>query len=1303
MKKYFSILLILFLLLSSCGGSNETQDTNSEEKDLITTEDKEAGNESSADEECLTDEKISTLTKEIEQLTAELIEKESTNFNSEERVIYTQDDIDILYEQLAALEDSIQGYDQGYIDQLKVEIAFLKEQTGENYDNVDFENFGQDQIYAEIYDGVITPLEQKSSLSIEEQNELDQARLKIKLLEMTLDLYRSSSNFDESQKKAIEELEAEIEIAESSIAGDLKSEVQELQNEINSKKAYLLSVVPCDTDTSYEKGIEVGQNLSIEGCLSLSNFVEETKILNELTNWALHIENSIFIRSDEISDEDKEVYSEYQIDSEFIDSIEWGDSSINTIQKLREKIERNIRFDRLNPSEQTLEKIQLYLSQVRSKANSQRAALLPLCQLYEITNNINLEDKKSSFTEEAVRDIDINRFCDIVDGNLDCPENKLFTPQNVTTCDASVVDQSMTRYELVDQFFAQSIYNPRWMRSSNGTRYVNGAGGSNSPDFYKAYFNPEIIFPDEAVQIIVKNNLGFNRGETKMLYNDNWVSAHNGGSEQPYLYDDGTHGDNIAGDGLYTNNCMALSRVTVFSDKPYRFNGDVHILDPKLKGSVEIYHISENTWTTDKSMFMNIGYDYTQYENNNYPIVFSPNLDSQVYRKVFELFDDNINIITLGAREYYHGGHMMRLADHVRGTGFFHEYYLNTGNPAPAQDNKIKYGPWPDGKTHLELQAVLMLGDPKWRSFVHEFEHSILGQTGGGKYGFPRPGFIGEGSLSDDGMHLTGHSTANNSLQGTLRIFDSLSGEYLPVTFSYKGDLWPTRIEKDNDKFRAVRRVAKPDSEIFLYSAGVIGPEEVNETYYQLIDVTVEGCIKTRAEYICDENNEVKAEEIISWNIDDYINHYGPRSYAYGEEPEKLNTAFIIVSERNPTEAEIIFSHRSAIEAVDGDEEWKEKESDYSLNDQWNGLSNVNYNIKDLLINSESYISLNKVDQSDVNYGDIRIQDIDIYKELIYIGLEKNSNDFIKQAINLIPNLPLGYMALAYQSTSDQEKYNNYVKAYDIAIEEIGDISNITEFGLISNLLEKKVLLNSKNNYDKNQLVKDQEMLAKYTNNAGWLAIEKAKEGIDEAASRVCRADQEQYDIDVYDCADLVNIKQHPVLLREVDQKNPIWFDASLDNLLSAYRALGGGYKALGQLLAEKKDTERESLQLYLKAIETYRKGVSQDPKEETIDIKFIIREIAYTYSELSQHPAVTEIESQVFSSMATYYFALEYPLQQKACEKYGNSVRGGGSVGDENGNVYFADYFCGRPPVYEPTDGKTYSFDYNNWTWVES
>mgnify|MGYP003314887019 CR=1 FL=1 len=397
MRVKISLILVLILLFSSCS-SNQT----SIEEETTDAENISTDNKLSADEECLTDEKIKSITKEIEQLTLELANKESTITSSGDGNTYTQEDIDILYEELDALEEAVeQEYDQVYVDELKSEITFLKEQTGENYDNVDFENFGQDQIYAEILDGIIAPLEQKSNLSIEEQNELDQARLKIRLLEMTLDLYRSGSNNDESQQEAIEELKSEIAIAESSIVGELESENQELQNEINDKYAYLSSVIPCDTVSSYEEAKEIGQNLSFEGCLSLSNFVEETKILNELNDWAMNIENSIIIRSEEISEEEKVGYVESEINGDFIDSIEWGDGSINTIQKLREKIKKNIRFDRLNPSEQTLEKIQLYLSQVRSKANSQRAALLPLCELYEVTNNINLEDKKSSFIATA--------------------------------------------------------------------------------------------------------------------------------------------------------------------------------------------------------------------------------------------------------------------------------------------------------------------------------------------------------------------------------------------------------------------------------------------------------------------------------------------------------------------------------------------------------------------------------------------------------------------------------------------------------------------------------------------------------------------------------------------------------------------------------------------------------------------------------------------------------------------------------------------------------------------------------------
>ena len=66
----------------------------------------------------------------------------------------------------------------------------------------------------------------------------------------------------------------------------------------------------------------------------------------------------------------------------------------------------------------------------------------------------------------------------------------------------------------------------------------------------------------------------------------------------------------------------------------------------------------------------------------------------------------------------------------------------------------------------MELQAVLMMGDPTMSAFLHEYEHSIFGQTDGGVSDpFPAPN---RGSLSDDGQHLTPHTTAINSLQGRI-------------------------------------------------------------------------------------------------------------------------------------------------------------------------------------------------------------------------------------------------------------------------------------------------------------------------------------------------------------------------------------------------------------------------------------------------------------------------------------------------------------------------------------------------------
>ena len=1305
MKKHFSIILILFILVSSCGGDTESNDKTE-------TSDNTEINKNNAVEECLSDESVAILTSEIAEITSDLKNQEE-NLALLADATYSEEELQNMKDDLAVLERVQADYESElsnsgnneYIQQLRDRKQSLESQLGISYADVDFANFGQDAILAEVYDGIIAPLENKENLSQEEQDVLDEARLKLELLDTELNLFRSFNEDPEVEirLKEIERLKNEISIAEGTGDQALRDKIENLKLQLNDKNNILLSSKLCNPDSVYlddNSGTAIS-TINLEGCLDLSSFIVMTNELAELNNWALHIEDSIRKRNEPINDEDTQ-YSENNLNSEFVETIDWESDSL---YGLRDKIEQNIRYDRVYPSEDNLNKIKSYLEQVRDKTSAARIEILPLCDLYNIKNDVKNSDQKSTFTAEDTRDIPINRFCEVNGDSLDCPDNNLYIPQQAVSCDASLTEESYTNYDMIDQFFASSVYNPKWLRSLHGTRFIAGTG-SDEPDFFKAYYNPQVIFPGEAVQIIIKDNLNFNAGKSKIEFNDEWRSSHGGNIEPPYLYDDGTHGDAVAGDGLYTNNCMKLTYDTDFSNESYVDKGGVRVVDPNLKGTVEIKHISENTWATRNSLFMNIGYDYSQYENNNYPIVFSPNLDTQAYSRIFKLFDDNINGIVLGSREYSHGGHMMRLADHIRGTGFFQNYYESNGKPAPAQDNKIKVGPWSDGKTHLELQMVLMLGSPEFGSFVHEFQHSIYGQTGGGKYGFPRPGY--RESLSDDGMHLSPASTATNTLQGGFKVLQSDGRTYKPVFIVTPTERFSTRVVKDGDKFKAIKRDSIQDSQIFLYAAGLLKPEEVTETYYQLVNPTVIGCVETNEYFECDENNEVKATEVISWDINDYINHYGPRSFAYGEEPEKLNLTFSVLSERKFTEAEIVFSHYFANEVVNGDDNWRNPQGDeYNLNFVWGGLGGINFDIFEFLINSESYKTLEKVAITDIEYGDIKISDIDTYKELMYTGLEKNSTGLVEEAIQLIPSLPYAYMAMATLMDNDVDKYNYYDIAYTRAMNEIKKVSSITEFSLIFNLLEQKIKYNKRNNNEENvinedQLKKDQELFSAYSINASWLGISQAKQEIARAKSQTCRADQEPHDHDAEhsDC-DLANIKQNPVVLRELDFENPVWYDANLDDLLRNYMALAGGYKDIARNLLEGENNERASLDLYLKAIDTYIEGISKDPEEETFILRFLYRDMAYTYDDLVSHPAATEIEQSIFKAMATYYFGLEYPLVQQLCERFKGTTRSGGLVGSEDGKVYMADYVCGRPPVYEPEGEGRYEFDYNKWEFV--
>ena len=256
----------------------------------------------------------------------------------------------------------------------------------------------------------------------------------------------------------------------------------------------------------------------------------------------------------------------------------------------------------------------------------------------------------------------------------------------------------------------------------------------------------------------------------------------------------------------------------------------------------------------------------------------------------------------------------------------------------------------------------------------------------------------------------------------------------------------------------------------------------------------------------------------------------------------------------------------------------------------------------------------------------------------MYTGIEQNSSGLVEEAIQLIPSLPYAFMAMATVMDNDVDKYNYYDLAYTRAMNEIREVSSITEFSLISNLLEQKINLNKRNNNEENvinedQLKIDQELFSAYSINASWLGVAQAKQEIARASSQICRADQEQYDIELSDCEYLVNIKQNPVVLRELDFQNPVWYDANLNDLLGNYSALAGGYKDIARNLLET-NNEKGSLDLYLKAIDTYMEGISKDPKAETFRLWSLYRDMAYTYDDLVSHPAATEIEQSIFKAM---------------------------------------------------------------------
>ena len=1291
--------VILSLLITLCGG--EANDDQLEATTPVSDQQCLSASEIEEIELKIRESEIS-LDEGIAQITASEL-NEGLNTTLEE-----------LQSELTQLQN-IGNENSEYIEELNKQIENLKIKTGVNYDDIDFENFGQDSIFEELYNGTINILESKSTLTEEEEEELVLAQDKANLLNATMELYYIDGNDNprvSQLEKEIIEIQSQInDVSPNNNSQNNEEDLEEIQEFITSQKNLLSSLPLCEdivisADGDNEDVIEVdpadslGSNTSFyrtEGCYDIEIFGPLSSRLLALYELRIVIEAHLNERLEDFPEDRKDEY-EREAEYDFIENIDLG--SLDKIVISDTKIKNLLKGDRLKPTTEGLTFIRSYLDQTKEEVEILKTKLLPLCGEGEIGKEIgSFSDEESSLTSNAGRSLNINRLCDIENGNLNCSTPNLYKPQLADSCDASVSNNSFTDPQDVERFFPTSIYRTEYMRRSFGTRYADNQN--------EIYFNPEVIFADEATQVTIVDDKSSKNGLTKLELEDSFSSSQKGNSEKAYVYDDGTHGDTVKGDGVYTNNCITVAKTINFNNGVYEKINKLYVLDPALRNSEEIYQVSENVVLTDSGMFLNIGYDYTQYDNFNNPIVFSPNDDSLLYRYVFKLFDDNINMIVIKPREEFSRGHMMRLNDHIRGTGFYHDYYLNNGDSSPAKSTDLKYGPWIDGKAHMELQAVLMMGDPTMSAFLHEYEHSIFGQTDGGVSDpFPAPN---RGSLSDDGQHLTPHTTAINSLQGGFKILMPDGRNYKNVKMlKNASETVDTKLVFQDGKFKvvAIDSITKHTSDIFLYAAGVMEANEVSETYYNLVNPSIQGCIETKFEYICNEDNEVFAEEVISWDIGNYIEHFGPRSYAYGDEPKQLNVAIVNIAERPFSEAEIVFNSGIQENLINSEPDNFWRDYRLSMNYAWDNKANANINLKELLLDSSSYIGLNKIENTKNENGSIKVSNIDLYKELFFKALEDNSLQFIEEAIELIPNLPHAYLVKGLimekngwsNSVKPEDAYNSYTKAYDVA----KSINGSNAF--LNTVLNERVNINRDNGIDKAQLDKDLLELKEFASAASWESVALLQAYLDELTTTVCFANKEQLSVELKDC-EVENIRQDPVKLgTAVDGNNPFWWDGNFEMFIRTHTGLANNYADIAiAYLQEGK--EQESLFYFFKSLEILRTAVSYDPTE--IWSRFTYQSITRIYENLNNHPALNERERAIAEALREYYFIKEKDVFDVSCERFKGTFLSGGTVGGADGRYYVADYYCGRPNTYLPVESESYlngeyDFNFHTWEWYK-
>jgi hypothetical protein len=414
--------------------------------------------------------------------------------------------------------------------------------------------------------------------------------------------------------------------------------------------------------------------------------------------------------------------------------------------------------------------------------------------------------------------------------------------------------------------------------------YFEGSARSLGLEKGETLFDPQIVFSDEA------SNLFFRSPDQvggSFTIDKNQIGA-------VTVRDDGTVGDLVAEDGIYTAACVTSAETPEPTNGAWPTGlGDVenlHVLDAALRGSVPIIRVANDASMTDAGFFFDLGEIATY---------LSPGAGLfQAHQcipcmRARDLAGDAFDFMVLGTRTWPFGGGYQRISDGVVGVG--HPKALHT---------KIPQYPEPG-----RLQGLIEPGGLKFEALTHEIGHWMGLDTSD----FPKAGAEWN---SGDWMHLEWDNTTQGDLKGP--VWDPVMGHpYSVRLLDEAGKLDDAGAPVHVDAYVAGNptegfRLEQFDDEplvwddIFLYMLGLLDPADTDQQYWKVLDVGLPDiCEPWEMNVLCPVTElPITVGRSVQYSVETFIDRYGPRIPSYEDAPKTFDIGFLFTSDREFTEAE---------------------------------------------------------------------------------------------------------------------------------------------------------------------------------------------------------------------------------------------------------------------------------------------------------------------------------------------------------------------------------------------------------------